>query len=133
MRWWVFGLIGLLVVGVAAAIAAPRLAGRLAPIRVGLLHSRTGPMKISEESMVEAEVLALEEINARGGLLGGRPVEWVIADGRSDPADLRPRGRAVDPRRSRRRDLRLLDLGQPQGRPSGRRAVPAPAVLPDGL
>jgi len=82
MRRWVVSLIGLAIVGaVAVSVAAPRLAGRLAPIRVGLLHSRTGPMKISEESMVEAEVLALEEINARGGLLGGHPVEWVIADG----------------------------------------------------
>jgi urea transport system substrate-binding protein len=84
MRRWVFGLIGLAIAGTAAAIAAPRLAGRLTPIRVGLLHSRTGAMKISEESMVDGEILALEEINARGGLLGGRPVEWVIADGRSD-------------------------------------------------
>ena len=84
MRWWVVGLIGLAIVGGVAAWAAPRLAGRLAPIRVGLLHSRTGAMKISEESMIEGEILALEEINARGGLLGGRPIEWVIADGRSD-------------------------------------------------
>ena len=41
-------------------------------------------MEISEKSMIEAEMLALEEINAQGGLLGGRQVEWVIADGRSD-------------------------------------------------
>jgi len=53
------------------------------PIKVGLLHSRTGPMAISEQSMIDAEVLELERINARGGLLGRR-VEWVIADGRSD-------------------------------------------------
>ena len=54
------------------------------PIRVGLLHSKTGSMRISEESMVEAEILALEQINREGGLLG-RPVEWFVADGRSDP------------------------------------------------
>ena len=84
MRWWLVGLIGLAIVGAVAVWAAPRLAGRLAPIRVGLLHSRSGPTKISEESMVDAEVLAIEEINAEGGLLGGRKVEAVIADGRSD-------------------------------------------------
>ena len=72
MKWWLFGLIGLVIVGGVAAWAAPKLAGRLAPIRVGLLHSRTGPMEISEQSMIDAEVLALEEINAQGGLLGGR-------------------------------------------------------------
>ena len=63
---------------------APALARVKAPIRVGLLHSMTGPMAISESSMVEAEVLAIEELNAAGGLLGRR-VEWVKADGKSDP------------------------------------------------
>ncbi len=53
------------------------------PIVVGLLHSKTGPMAVSERSMIDAEVLALEEINRQGGLLG-RPVRWVIADGASD-------------------------------------------------
>lgn len=53
------------------------------PIVVGILHSLTGPMAISETSMVDGEVLALEQINASGGLLG-RPVRWVIADGASD-------------------------------------------------
>ncbi len=84
MRWWLIGFLGLAIVGAVAAWGAPKLAGRLAPIQVGLLHSRTGPMKISEEPMVEAELLAIEEINAGGGLLGGRLIEPVIADGRSD-------------------------------------------------
>ena len=53
------------------------------PIVVGILHSQTGPMAVSERSMIDAEVLALEEINRQGGLLG-RPVRWVIADGASD-------------------------------------------------
>ncbi len=59
------------------------LGARTKPIVVGLLHSQTGPMAISEQSMIDGEVLALEEINARGGLLG-RPLSWVIADGKSD-------------------------------------------------
>ncbi len=53
------------------------------PIVVGILHSQTGPIAVSERSMIDAEVLALEEINAAGGILG-RPVEWIIADGQSD-------------------------------------------------
>ncbi len=53
------------------------------PIVVGILHSQTGPMAVSEQSMIDAEVLALEQINAQGGLLGRR-VRWVIADGGSD-------------------------------------------------
>jgi urea transport system substrate-binding protein len=55
------------------------------PVRVGILHSLTGTMADSESAVVDATLLAIEEINAQGGVLG-RPVEPVIADGRSDPA-----------------------------------------------
>jgi urea transport system substrate-binding protein len=64
-------------------LGVPAFAAARRPIRVGLLHSLTGPMAISEKSMVDAETLALEEIRQQGGLLG-RPVEWVLADGKSD-------------------------------------------------
>jgi urea transport system substrate-binding protein len=77
--------VGALAVGAAlfAWLAVPLLARTKSPIRVGLLHSLTGPLAISEKSMVDAERLAIEELNARGGLLGRR-VEGVIADGGSD-------------------------------------------------
>ena len=58
------------------------------PIRIGVLHSLSGPMADSETPLVDAVRLAVEEINAAGGLLG-RPVEMVVADGRSDPATFR--------------------------------------------
>jgi len=54
-----------------------------APIRIGVLHSLTGTMAISEKSVVDAVTLAVEEINRSGGLLG-RQIEMVVADGRSD-------------------------------------------------
>ncbi|QXP83462.1 ABC transporter substrate-binding protein [Methylococcus sp. ANG] len=53
------------------------------PIRIGILHSLTGAMAISEKSAVDAELMAIDEINAAGGLLGRR-VEAVVADGASD-------------------------------------------------
>jgi urea transport system substrate-binding protein len=53
-------------------------------IRVGILHSMTGTMAISELPVVDAVRMAIEEINASGGLLGGRKVEPILADGRSD-------------------------------------------------
>jgi urea transport system substrate-binding protein len=84
MRRWLTTLIVLLILGAGAVALGSQLIGRAAtPIRVGILHSQTGPMAISELSMIDGEVLALEEINRNGGLLG-RPVEWVKADGRSD-------------------------------------------------
>jgi urea transport system substrate-binding protein len=76
-RW----MLAVAVLGVS--IVVWRMPRRDNPIRVGILHSRTGPMAISEQSMVDAELLAIEEINARGGLLGRR-LEPVIADGASD-------------------------------------------------
>ena len=80
---WLTVLGGLVLVAAAWPWIA-RLVVDRSPIVVGLLHSQTGPMAVSEASMVEAEILALEEINRQGGLLG-RPVSWVIADGESDP------------------------------------------------
>ena len=40
------------------------------PIKVGILHSQTGTMAISETSLRDIELFAIEEINAAGGLLG---------------------------------------------------------------
>src|SRR5207245_569545 len=50
------------------------------PIKVGVLHSRTGTMAISERSVIDATLLAIDEINDKGGLLG-RPIEPVVEDG----------------------------------------------------
>lgn len=54
-------------------------------VKVGLLHSLTGSMAISEKSVRDAEVLAIEEINAAGGVLG-KQIEFVEEDGASEPA-----------------------------------------------
>ena len=81
-------IVGAVLLVIVAAIAGVTWAfteGNRPPIRVGLLHSETGPMAISEQSMINAELLAIDEINARGGLLG-RPVIGIVADGKSDPA-----------------------------------------------
>ncbi len=53
------------------------------PIKVGILHSLTGTMAISEISVVDATKLAIDEINERGGLLG-RKIEAIVIDGKSD-------------------------------------------------
>ncbi|MDB5326673.1 MAG: serine/threonine protein kinase [Phycisphaerales bacterium] len=55
------------------------------PIKVGVLHSLTGTMAISERPVVDATLMAIDEINANGGVLG-RQVQAVVADGASDEA-----------------------------------------------
>jgi urea transport system substrate-binding protein len=52
-------------------------------IKVGLLHSLSGTMAISETTVVDAEKLAIKEINAAGGVLG-RQIEAIEEDGASD-------------------------------------------------
>jgi urea transport system substrate-binding protein len=52
-------------------------------VTCGILHSITGTMAISETGSVQAEKLAIEQINAQGGILG-RKIEYVQEDGASD-------------------------------------------------
>ena len=52
-------------------------------IKVGILHSLSGTMAISETTVVDAEMLAIEEINAAGGVLG-KQIEAIQEDGASD-------------------------------------------------
>lgn len=73
--------------------------GRPRPLRVGVLHSLTGTMAVSEVPVQQATLLAIEELNARGGVLG-RPVEAVLADSASDGATaLREVQRLIDQER----------------------------------
>ncbi len=53
------------------------------PIRVGVLHSLSGTMALSERPLVDMLRFAMEEINAGGGL-NGRQVRPIVADCRSD-------------------------------------------------
>jgi urea transport system substrate-binding protein len=52
-------------------------------IKVGILHSLSGTMSISEVTVKNAELLAIDEINAKGGVLG-KQIEAVVEDGASD-------------------------------------------------
>ncbi|SEG60525.1 urea-binding protein [Thermomonospora echinospora] len=52
-------------------------------IKVGILHSLSGTMAISEVTVANAEKMAVEEVNAAGGVLG-KKVEIVQEDGASD-------------------------------------------------
>jgi len=49
------------------------------PIKLGVLHSLSGTMAISEVSLRDAVLMAVEEINAAGGIMG-RQVQTVVVD-----------------------------------------------------
>jgi urea transport system substrate-binding protein len=52
-------------------------------VTVGQLHSATGTMAISETGSIQAEQLAIDQINAAGGILG-RQIKVIVEDGASD-------------------------------------------------
>lgn len=64
--------------GSAAAFAAD-------PIKVGLVAALSGPSAQSGEAIARGLSLAIDEINAQGGLLGGRMLELVQRDDESSP------------------------------------------------
>jgi urea transport system substrate-binding protein len=51
-------------------------------IKVGILHSLSGTIAIIERSLHNAELLAIEEINAKGGVMG-KKIEPVVEDPQS--------------------------------------------------
>ena len=52
-------------------------------IKVGILHSLSGTMAISETSLKDVALMTIDEINAKGGVLG-RKLEAVVVDPASD-------------------------------------------------
>ena len=71
-------------IGMAAALVVPQ--GALAqeePIKVGILHSLSGTMAISETTLKDVMLMLIDDLNEKGGLLG-RPVEAVVVDPASD-------------------------------------------------
>ncbi len=61
----------------------PAPASATGPIKVGILHSLSGTMAISETSLKDVALMTIEEINAAGGVLG-RKLEPVVVDPASD-------------------------------------------------
>src|SRR2546423_8068179 len=62
--------------GVLFLAAQARAAG---PIKVGILHSLSGTMAISETSLKDVALMTIDEINKAGGV-AGRKVEPVVVD-----------------------------------------------------
>ena len=64
----------------AAALSSIGMAANAADtIKVGILHSLSGTMAISETALKETALMAIEEINAKGGVLG-KKLEPVVVD-----------------------------------------------------
>lgn len=77
------GFLSALLAATMLSSAAPAFAD--GTVKVGVLQSLSGTMAISEVPLEDAELLAIDQINASGGVLGKQIVP-VEEDGASDPS-----------------------------------------------
>jgi len=67
-----------LAASIAAISAAPAFAQQKT-VKVGVLHSLSGTMAISETVLKDTVLMAIDEINAKGGVMGAK-IEPVVVD-----------------------------------------------------
>ena len=74
-------------VGAAAlTVAATTAAVAADPVKIGLVAALSGQSAKSGEAITRGLTIAIEEINAKGGVLGGRKIELIRRDDESNPA-----------------------------------------------
>ena len=103
------------------------------PARVGLITDQTGALSFMGIANVNVAKMVIDDINARGGLLG-RPVELFVEDSATDDAVAEAAAaklvEQVGRRRRRRRHLQLDAPGhQGTGRRPGGDALPLPGAV----
>ena len=77
-----------LLAGAAAftMVGASGLAAAADPIKIGLVTALSGQSALAGEAITRGAQVAIDEVNAKGGLLGGRMLELVRRDDESNPA-----------------------------------------------
>ena len=100
--------------------------------RIGVLYSRSGVSGTTESQHFFGTVLAVEEINALGGVLG-RPLEPVVYDPRSESEEYRRLAGRLLLDDEVNVIFRRLHLALPQGHAAGGRAQQLAAVVRLGL
>lgn len=73
-------------IGLTGIGGAPPTFGSAPPVLVGLDAEFMNRTSTSDDAILLGAQLAIDNINARGGILGGRPLQLVTTDNRSVPA-----------------------------------------------
>jgi branched-chain amino acid transport system substrate-binding protein len=85
-RWTLrYGMFCAAAVGAIVSVMAALPAFAADPIRIGHVAALSGASAQSGEAITRGIALAIDEINAKGGLLGGRKLELVQRDDESSP------------------------------------------------
>ena len=85
-----------LAIGAALAVLGTASAHAADPIKIGHVAALSGASAQSGEAITRGLTIAIDEINAKGGLLGGRKLELVQRDDESEPAQGRDRRARAD-------------------------------------
>jgi branched-chain amino acid transport system substrate-binding protein len=84
VRWWMVAIVILgLMLGVTPANASP---SSRAPVLIGLDAEFSWPGSTSAQAIEKGILIAIDEINRNGGVLGGRPLELIKKDNGTVPA-----------------------------------------------
>src|SRR3989442_15717984 len=78
-------LLWVLVGCIAATLSASDLAAQSTPVKIGLAAAMSGGSAASGEAIRRGMQIAIDEINATGGVLGGRKLELVVRDDEGNP------------------------------------------------
>jgi branched-chain amino acid transport system substrate-binding protein len=73
---------------------SPEPAGEKGPIVIGAVFNATGWMASYDQPPRQAALLAIEDINAQGGVLG-RPLQLIELDGKTDPTTVESAARQL--------------------------------------
>ena len=72
-------LAGTLGVALTLGLNAPAVQAQAKTVKIGILHSLSGTMAISETVLKDVVLMAVDEINAKGGVMGMK-IEPVVVD-----------------------------------------------------
>ena len=121
-----------LIAGAASFALAAGISQAADTIKVGVLHSLSGTMAISETTLKDTVLMLVDEQNKKGGLLG-KKLEAVVVDPASNWPLFCGEGEGTAEQGQGGCDLRLLDFGVAQVRAAGDRGAERHAVLPGAV
>jgi len=81
-RW----MLSIALVALALVASGPGLHAQSTPVKLGLSAAVAGGSANSGEAIKRGLLIAIDEINAKGGVLGGRKLELVVRDDEGNPA-----------------------------------------------
>ena len=122
----------LAVLGAAIAMTVASAAQAADTIKVGVLHSLSGTMAISETTLKDTVLMLIEEQNKKGGLLG-KKLEAVVVDPASNWPLFAEKAEQLLVKDKVVGGVRLLDQRVAQVRAAGVREEQRPAVLPGAV